>query len=63
MTTFLKVTGWLGLAVRLVAPEQLSAQPRKLDNDPLIHEVYAAHAHRFAAYRQWIGYSIEESPF
>jgi LPS sulfotransferase NodH len=57
-----QISSWLGLADGFVAPEQLSAQPRKLNNDPLLQEVYAAHAHRFAAYRQWLGYSIEESP-
>jgi len=56
------VLGWLELTDGLATPEQLSAQPRKLNNDPLIQEVYAAHVHRFAAYRQWLGYSIEESP-
>jgi len=57
-----RISSWLGLADGLVAPERLSSQPRKLTNDPLIQEVYAAHAHRFEAYRQWLGYSIEESP-
>jgi LPS sulfotransferase NodH len=57
-----QISNWLGLADGFLAPEQLSAQPRKLKIDPLIQEVYAAHAHRFAAYRQWIGYSIGESP-
>lgn len=57
-----RISSWLGLAGGLVAPERLSAQPRKLNIDPLIQEVYAAHAHRFAEYCQWLGYSIEESP-
>ena len=57
-----QISSWLGLADGLATPEQLSAQPRKLNNDPLIQEVYAAHVHRFAAYHQWLGYSIEESP-
>jgi len=57
-----QISSWLGLADGFVAPERLSAQPRKLNIDPLIQEVYAAHSHRFVAYRQWLGYSIEESP-
>ena len=57
-----QITSWLGLADGSLAPERLSAQPRKLNIDPLIDEMYAAHAHRFEAYRQWLGYSIEESP-
>ena len=57
-----QVLGWLELADGLATPEPLSAKPRKLNIDPLIQEVYAAHAHRFAAYRQWLGYSVEESP-
>jgi len=57
-----QISRWLGLADGFFAPKRLSAQPRKLNNDPLIQEVYAAHVHRFAAYRQWLGYSIEESP-
>ncbi len=57
-----QISSWLGLADGFLAPERLSAHPRKLNDDPLIQEVYAAHAHRFAAYRQWLGYSIEESP-
>jgi len=57
-----QISSWLGLADGFVAPERLSAKPRKLNIDPLIQEVYAAHAHRFAAYRQWLGYSVEESP-
>ena len=57
-----RISSWLGIAVGLVAPDRLSAQPRKLNIDPLIQEVYATHAHRFAAYCQWLGYSIEESP-
>ena len=56
-----RISSWLGLADGLVTPERLSSQPRKLNIDPLIDEVYAAHAHRFEAYRQWLGYSIEES--
>ena len=57
-----RISSWLGLPDGFVAPERLSYQPRKLKIDPLIDEVYAAHAHRFEAYRQWLGYSIEESP-
>ena len=57
-----QISNWLGLADGFVAPEQLSSRPRQLNIDPLIDEVYAAHAHRFSAYRQWLGYSIEESP-
>ena len=57
-----RISSWLGLAAGLVAPERLSAQPRKLNIDPLIQEVYAAHAYRVAEYYQWLGYSIEESP-
>ena len=57
-----RISSWLGLADRFVAPERLSAQPRKLNIDPLIQEVYAAHAHRFEDYRQWLGYSVEEAP-
>jgi hypothetical protein len=57
-----RISSWLGLADGFVAPERLSSQPRKLNIDPLIDDVYAAYAHRFDAYRQWLGYSIEESP-
>ena len=57
-----RISSWLGLADGFVAPERLSSQPRKLNIDPLIDEMYGAHAHRFEAYRQWLGYSIEESP-
>jgi hypothetical protein len=60
-TNLNQVSSWLGLADGLATPEQLSAQPRKLNNDPLIQEVYAAHAHRFSSYRQWLCYSVEES--
>ena len=57
-----RIASWLGLADGFVTPVRLFSQPRKLNIDPLIDEVYAAHAHRFEAYRQWLGYSIEESP-
>ena len=56
-----KISSWLGLADGFLAPERLSARPRKQNNDPLIQEVYAAHAHRFSSYRQWLGCSVEES--
>lgn len=49
----------LGLSVPTAPPSRLSAQPRELEDDLLIREVFATHAHRFQPYCTWQGYALD----
>ena len=50
----------LGLSVPTAPPSRLSAQPRQLEDDLLIREVFATHAHRFQPYCTWQGYACHD---
>lgn len=51
----------LGLSALCAPASRLSAQPRQPQEDHLLREVFATHAHRFEPYCTWQGYALAGS--
>ena len=54
-----RISEWLRLQTPLRAPASLAVKQRKLDDDPMIQQVYSAHCQRFQSYCDWLHYDVE----